>query len=324
MAVRPGCPVGNKFVYDGVPGTHQWYDGTPRPGSSSACGTWNHRPPIRYVYAGSRTLPCSAPPTRPDLAGVSRTARPRHRIELAAWRRRDVSAHHPSRSHWIPGASSSPSRPRAPSHDDGGVTWRPITVACGPATFRTRLPKWPLRAPRRHAPSRPHVLFMQKHWDVMRSDDAGDSWHEVSGTCPPTSLRAGRARAPTGHHLCRAHQERFGALSAGRETARLSQPDGREPVGGPHPRSAAKRLLRECACATPWPLTRSILRRIFRHHRRAGLRLARCGDHWTPIVRDLRPCFSVEVQTCHDPDRTPGTSADSGGRRRRSGDRSPR
>ena len=33
-------------------------------------------------------------------------------------------------------------------------------------------------------PSRPHVLFMQKHWDVMRSDDAGESWHEVSGNLP--------------------------------------------------------------------------------------------------------------------------------------------
>src|SRR5690606_40860727 len=33
-------------------------------------------------------------------------------------------------------------------------------------------------------PSRPNVLFMQKHWDVMRSDDAGESWHEVSGNLP--------------------------------------------------------------------------------------------------------------------------------------------
>jgi len=24
-------------------------------------------------------------------------------------------------------------------------------------------------------PSRPDVLFMQKHWDIMRSDDGGDS-----------------------------------------------------------------------------------------------------------------------------------------------------
>ncbi len=33
-------------------------------------------------------------------------------------------------------------------------------------------------------PSRPDTLFMQKHWDVMRTDDAGDLWHEVSGNLP--------------------------------------------------------------------------------------------------------------------------------------------
>ena len=33
-------------------------------------------------------------------------------------------------------------------------------------------------------PSRPKTLFMQLHWDVNRTDDAGDSWHEVSGNLP--------------------------------------------------------------------------------------------------------------------------------------------
>src|SRR3712207_6688223 len=28
------------------------------------------------------------------------------------------------------------------------------------------------------------VLYMQKHWDVMRSDDGGGSWREVSGDLP--------------------------------------------------------------------------------------------------------------------------------------------
>src|SRR5438552_2076830 len=32
--------------------------------------------------------------------------------------------------------------------------------------------------------SRPRVLFMQKHWDVMRTDDAGESWQEISGNLP--------------------------------------------------------------------------------------------------------------------------------------------
>jgi photosystem II stability/assembly factor-like uncharacterized protein len=33
-------------------------------------------------------------------------------------------------------------------------------------------------------PSRPNVLFMQKHWDIMRSDNSGDQWSEVSGNLP--------------------------------------------------------------------------------------------------------------------------------------------
>jgi len=33
-------------------------------------------------------------------------------------------------------------------------------------------------------PAKPDTLFMQKHWDVMRSDNAGSQWHEVSGNLP--------------------------------------------------------------------------------------------------------------------------------------------
>ena len=36
----------------------------------------------------------------------------------------------------------------------------------------------------RCSPARPGVLFMQKHWDVMRTDDAGDNWKEISGNLP--------------------------------------------------------------------------------------------------------------------------------------------
>jgi photosystem II stability/assembly factor-like uncharacterized protein len=69
--------------------------------------------------------------------------------------------------------------------DDGGKTWTPINrglrsnflpdpdAEVGHCVHRLAL-----------HPSRPEVLFMQKHWDVMRSDDAGDSWHEVSGNLP--------------------------------------------------------------------------------------------------------------------------------------------
>jgi photosystem II stability/assembly factor-like uncharacterized protein len=69
--------------------------------------------------------------------------------------------------------------------DDGGDTWTPInkglvsdfmpdpTAEVGHCVHRMAL----------HA-SKPSTLFMQKHWDVMRSDDAGDTWHEVSGNLP--------------------------------------------------------------------------------------------------------------------------------------------
>src|SRR5438132_1022781 len=69
--------------------------------------------------------------------------------------------------------------------DDGGATWKPInrglhsqyipdpTAEVGHCVHRIAMHR-----------SRPGVLFMQKHWDVMRSDDAGDSWHEVSGNLP--------------------------------------------------------------------------------------------------------------------------------------------
>src|SRR5229473_1993470 len=69
--------------------------------------------------------------------------------------------------------------------DDGGTTWKPInrglrsqyipdpTAEVGHCVHRIALHR-----------SRPNVLFMQKHWDVMRSDDGGDSWREISGNLP--------------------------------------------------------------------------------------------------------------------------------------------
>ena len=60
--------------------------------------------------------------------------------------------------------------------DDGGRTWKPINrglhsqyipdpnAEVGHCVHRIAM----------HS-SRPNVLFMQKHWDVMRSDDSGDS-----------------------------------------------------------------------------------------------------------------------------------------------------
>src|SRR6202167_6311657 len=47
-------PVGNQFKYDGVPGTHQWYDGTPHPWEFKRI--WHLEPSLTdpdTVYAGA-------------------------------------------------------------------------------------------------------------------------------------------------------------------------------------------------------------------------------------------------------------------------------
>ncbi len=59
------------------------------------------------------------------------------------------------------------------------------TAGCSPRASRTRTPRsaTACTASRCTRAAR-DVLFMQKHWDVMRSDDGGDSWREVSGNLP--------------------------------------------------------------------------------------------------------------------------------------------
>ena len=69
--------------------------------------------------------------------------------------------------------------------DDEGQTWRPVNHG---------LKSEGIPDPDAEAghcvhhiamhPSRPSVLYMQKHWDVMRSGDSGESWQEVSGNLP--------------------------------------------------------------------------------------------------------------------------------------------
>ncbi len=109
--------------------------------------------------------------------------------------------------------------------DDGGVTWHPINRGL----------KSPYELPDPDAdvghcvhhlamhPSRPDVLFMQKHWDVMRSDDAGGNWYEISGNLPsdfgfPIDVHA---HEPETVYVVPIKSD-IGALSTGRKAARLS------------------------------------------------------------------------------------------------------
>jgi photosystem II stability/assembly factor-like uncharacterized protein len=183
----------NKFVYDtssesGKPmTTHMWYDGTPHPWEFKR--VWHLEPSLtdpNTAYAGVE-----------DAALFRTTDGGQNWHELAGLRG------HNSGSKWQPGAGGLGLHtilldPKTPGRmfaaisaagafrsDDHGKTWKPINrglksqyipdpnAEVGHCVHRIAL-----------HPGRPNVLFMQKHWDVMRSDDAGESWHEVSGNLP--------------------------------------------------------------------------------------------------------------------------------------------
>ncbi len=180
-------PVGNEFAYRGTTGTHQWYDGTPHP--------WDFKR-VWHFEPGH---------TDPDtvFAGVEDAALFRSTDGGTTWVELDGLRNHATGQRWQPGAGGmclhtiliDPNNPDrmlvaisaagAFRTDDGGKTW---TVATG-GLHSEFLPD--PEADVGHCvhrlavhPSRPDTVFMQKHWDVCRSDDAGDTWSEVSGNLP--------------------------------------------------------------------------------------------------------------------------------------------
>jgi photosystem II stability/assembly factor-like uncharacterized protein len=180
-------PVGNRFAYEGTAGTHLWYDGTPHPWEFAR--VWHFEPSLSdpdVVYAGVE----DAALFRTIDGGLN-------------WEELPGLRTHRSADSWQPGAGgmclhtilldphdsnrifAAISAAGAFRSDDAGATWRPINrglksnslpqqeAEVGHCVHRLAM-----------HPSNPDVLFMQKHWDVMRSDDAGDSWSEVSGNLP--------------------------------------------------------------------------------------------------------------------------------------------
>ena len=183
----------NRFVYDtsaatGKPlTTHQWYDGTQHPWEFKR--VWHLEPSLtdaETVYAGVE-----------DAAIFRSTDGSKTWQELAGLRG------HGTGPKWQPGAGGmclhtlilDPSNPNriwiaisaagAFRTDDGGKTWKPINK--GLKSNYIPNPEAEIGHCVHHIamnPKRPGVLFMQKHWDVMRSDNAGDQWTEVSGNLP--------------------------------------------------------------------------------------------------------------------------------------------
>jgi photosystem II stability/assembly factor-like uncharacterized protein len=184
---RSWQPIGNGFAYHGTPGTHQWYDGTPHPWEFAR--VWHLEPS----------------PTDPDtvFAGAEDAALFKSTDGGATWAELAGLRTHSTAPSWQPGAGGmcvhtvlvDPTDPERLHvaisaagvfrSDDGGETWQATNrglrsegvpdpdAEVGHCVHRIA----------RH-PTRPDVLFMQKHWDVMRSDDRGGSWHEISGDLP--------------------------------------------------------------------------------------------------------------------------------------------
>jgi photosystem II stability/assembly factor-like uncharacterized protein len=294
-------PVGNEFVYDGVPGTHQWYDGTQHPWEFAR--VWHLEPSL----------------TDPDTvyAGVEDAALFRTVDGGRSWHELSGLRNHTSGPSWQPGAGGlclhtillDPSHPDrifvaisaagAFRSDDGGQTWRAINqglqsggipdpdAEVGHCVHRIAL-----------HPARPEVLFMQKHWDVMRSDNAGELWHEVSGNLPsdfgfPIAIHAHEPDTvyvvpieSDSHHFppegkLRVYRSRTGGNEWEALTTGLPQQD------------CYVNVLRDAmaidsldSCGVYFGTTGG---QVYAS--------ADSGDTWTAIVHDLPSVLSVEVQT---------------------------
>ncbi len=294
-------PMDNKFAYDGEQGTHLWYDGTPHAWEFKR--VWHLEPSLTdpdCVYAGVE-----------DAALFQTTDGGKSWQELPGLRQHGTGAK------WQPGAGGmclhtillDPADPQriytaisaagAFRSDDGGNSWRPInrglkseyipdpTAEVGHCVHRIAM-----------HPSRPNVLFMQKHWDVMRSDDSGDSWHEVSGNLPsdfgfpievhahePETVYVVPIKSDSEHYPPEGKLRVYRSRSGGNEWEALTK--------GLPQSDCYVNILRDAMavdsldpCGVYFGTTGG---QVYAS--------ANSGDSWAAAVRDLPAVLSVEVQT---------------------------
>ena len=295
-------PVGNKFEYEGEVGTHQHFDGTQRPWKFTR--VWHLEPSLSdpdTVYAGVE-----------DAALFRSTDGGQNWQELAGLR------HHESGPMWQPGAGGmclhtiiqDPSNAArmfiaisaagAFRTDDSGKTWKPINHGLK-SQYELPDPKAEVgHCVHRIAmhPSRPKVLFMQKHWDVMRSDDAGDMWHEVSGNLPSDF------GFPIDVH---AHEPETIYVVPIKNDSEHIPPDGKLRVyrsrkGGNEWEALTKGLPQSDCYVNVLRDAMAVdsLDKCGVYFGTSGGQVyvsADAGESWNPIVRDLPGVRSVEVQT---------------------------
>jgi photosystem II stability/assembly factor-like uncharacterized protein len=304
-----GTPKGesNKFVYDtsaetGKPlTTHQWYDGTQHPWEFKR--VWHLEPSLGdpdTVYAGVE-----------DAAIFRSSDGGKSWQELAGLRG------HGSGPQWAPGAGGLGAHtilidPTNPSRmyvaisaagtfrtDDAGKTWKPVNnglnsnflpnpaAEVGHCVHRIAL----------HG-SRPQTLFMQKHWDVMRTDDAGESWREVSGNLPtdfgfvidvhahePETIYVVPITSDSLHYPPEGQLRVYRSRTGGNEWEPLTR--------GLPQRDCYVNVLRDAMAVDSFDPCGIYFGTT------GGQVYASSdgGDNWAPIVRDLPAVLSVEVQT---------------------------
>jgi photosystem II stability/assembly factor-like uncharacterized protein len=298
-----GMPRGesNKFVYEGEVGKHLWYDGTPHPWEFKR--VWHLEPSLTdpdTVYAGV------------EDAALFRSTNGGH-----TWQ--ELPALRAAKGHlWQPGAGgmglhtilldkTNPNRIYVAISaagvfrtDDGGQTWKPATRGLKTAYELPDKTSDVGHCVHRIAmhPSRPTVLFMQKHWDVNRSDDGGENWHEVSGNLPsdfgfpidvhahePNTIYVVPIKSDSEHYPPEAKLRVYRSRSGGDEWEPLTK--------GLPQQDCYVNVLRDAMAVDS-------LDQCGVYFGTTGGQVyvsADSGDSWKPIVRDLPAVYSVEVQT---------------------------
>ncbi len=300
----PGeMPAGesNKFVYEGGVGTHKWYDGTQHPWEFKR--VWHLEPSLNdpdIVFAGAE-----------DAAIFKSVNGGKSWQEMPSLRQAKGDL-------WQPGAGGMAvhtiiqdpknlnriyiaiSAAGAFRTDDGGQSWKPINkglksqyelpdpdAEVGHCVHRIAI-----------HPSRPDVIFMQKHWDVMRSDNAGELWHEVSGNLPsdfgfpidvhahePETIYVVPIKSDSEHYPPEGKLRVYRSRTGGNEWEALTN--------GLPQKDCYVNVLRDAmavdsldSCGIYFGTTGGQV-----YCSPDG------GDTWKPIVRDLPAVLSVEVQT---------------------------
>ncbi len=294
-------PVGNDFAYDGEPGTHEFYDGSQKP--------WEfHRV---WHLAPSTDDPDTV------LAGVEDAALFRSTDGGESWSELPGLRTHASGRRWTPGAGglclhtilSDPSDDDRMlvaissagvfASDDGGGSWEPSNRGLRSAFLADPDSEVGhcVHKLARH-PSRPEVVFMQKHWDVMRSDDGGRSWREISGDLPSDfGFAIGvHANEPDTVYVVPIASDEQHYPPDGRLRVYRSRTGGDEwePLtnGLPQEHCYVNVLRDAMAIDTMDPCG------VYVGTTGGQVYVSPdAGDTWAPIVRDLPAVLSVEVQT---------------------------